>query len=73
MNKASCWTEWRAEKREKYTLELAGPVEPTPLRTDMCLWCWGQRFLMEPIKIEDKTVAYLPVVCRNCDGYGKVR
>lgn len=65
------WVEWRASKREKYNKNLGDPVKPSQvLRTELCAWCWGQKAIYEAVKVEGKTVGYLPVICSNCDGYG---
>jgi len=43
---------------------------PTALRTILCGMCWGQRAIIEPIKIDGITVMYVNVICVTCDGTG---
>jgi hypothetical protein len=67
----SCWIEWRAAKKQQHNKDLSEPVKPSAIsKTKLCAWCWGQKAIYEAIKVDGLTVAYLPVICQNCDGYG---
>lgn len=68
--KQSYWVQWRAKQRQ-YNKNTSHPVRPSSvLRTELCAWCWGQKAIYEAVKVHGQTVAYLPVICQNCDGYG---